>query len=98
MGYIRIKVDASAILEGKALKLLSTEPYDGCAFHWARKLIFDIVTDHSYDEDDGRLPPDTYDNVLAFVQRIKEMAPRVGEVSLDIGDTGGNLATIIGMP
>ncbi|KAJ2751680.1 hypothetical protein GGI19_004329 [Coemansia pectinata] len=96
MGYTRIKVDAPAILEGKALKLLSTEPYNGCAFCWARKLIFDIVTDRSYDEDDGRLPPDTYDNVLAFVQRIKEMAPRVGEVSLDIGDADGNLATIIG--
>ncbi|KAJ2859738.1 hypothetical protein GGH94_005940 [Coemansia aciculifera] len=93
---IRIKVDAPTILEGKALKLLSTEPYNGCAFRWAHKLIFDIVTDRSYDEDDGRLPPDAYDNVLTFARRIKEMAPRVSEVSLDIGDADGNLTTIIG--
>ncbi|KAJ2873894.1 hypothetical protein GGH93_002856 [Coemansia aciculifera] len=93
---IRIKVDAPTILEGKALKLLSTAPYNGCAFHWARKLIVDIVTDRSYDEDDGRLPPDAYDNVLTFARRIKEMAPRVSEVSLDIGDADGNLTTIIG--
>ncbi|KAJ2065118.1 hypothetical protein GGI17_000529 [Coemansia sp. S146] len=90
---IQIRVYVSTIFEGKALELLSTEPYDGCAFRWARELSFDMVTDVDWDEDYEHFPPDAEANIAAFVQRIKEMAPRVTQIYMDFSERKGQLVT-----
>ncbi|KAJ2062308.1 hypothetical protein GGI17_002546 [Coemansia sp. S146] len=90
---IQIRVYVNDIYDGPALQLLSADPCDGCAFPQARELTFYLVTECSYDDDDGRLPPDTDTNILAFVQRIKEMAPLVSKVYLCISDMDGYVVT-----
>ncbi|KAJ2756020.1 hypothetical protein GGI19_001201 [Coemansia pectinata] len=72
---VQIGVDVQTIYKGQALQLLSTKPYDGCAFQQACKLTFDLDTKSDWDEYDEDFPPDTEANILAFTQRIKEMAP-----------------------
>ncbi|KAJ2866595.1 hypothetical protein GGH94_001402 [Coemansia aciculifera] len=82
---LQIRVYVSTIFEGKALELLSTKPYDGCAFQWARELSFDMDYEH--------FPPDAEANIAAFVQRIKEMAPRVTQIYMDFSERKGQLVT-----
>ncbi|KAJ2452868.1 hypothetical protein GGF42_003929 [Coemansia sp. RSA 2424] len=139
-----IELDEWAIYSGKAVKMLSSAPYDGCAFPLVRKIalfIFMERTSEIYDTDDpdelsesdgsdyahdtdspsGTLnwhrikalfgrnsqhylcepdwvsemdgsdragmanaagPSDIQANVNAFLQRIKQMAPKLGEIDV----------------
>ncbi|KAJ2064603.1 hypothetical protein GGI17_000930 [Coemansia sp. S146] len=93
---VRIRVDIQTVYKGQALQQLSAKPYDGCAFQQARKLTFDLDTKSNWDEDNDHLSLDTDANILAFTQRIKQMAPRVSRVYIDITDMDDELATSFG--
>ncbi|KAJ2074986.1 hypothetical protein GGH13_000931 [Coemansia sp. S155-1] len=92
-GEIWIRVHVCTIYRGQALQQLSTKPYEGCAFPQVRELTLDLVTDLSYNKGGEDLPPDADANILAFAQRIKEMAPRVSKVYLGIPCKSGDSAT-----
>ncbi|KAJ2839349.1 hypothetical protein FBU31_000713, partial [Coemansia sp. 'formosensis'] len=88
---IQLRVHVCDIYEGKAFQLLTTEPYDYSAFRNARELTFDLVTKCSWDEDSEYTFEGADANILAFVQRIKKMAPRVCTIRLSITDMDGYL-------
>ncbi|KAJ2331258.1 hypothetical protein GGI00_003334 [Coemansia sp. RSA 2681] len=70
---LAIVLDKRAIYSGKALRMLSTAPYDGSPFLQARKLALMFVHD-KMDEADGDVDTDPLTveaNVVAFVQRVK---------------------------
>ncbi|KAJ2874504.1 hypothetical protein GGH93_002365 [Coemansia aciculifera] len=73
------------VLVAVALQQLSSTPYDGCAFPLVRTLTFDIRFVQGCQSDDKiNSPPGSEANVLAFVQRVKEMVPQVSEVYQEI--------------
>ncbi|KAJ2862195.1 hypothetical protein GGH94_004426 [Coemansia aciculifera] len=86
---LEIALYAWDIYSGKALQQLSSAPYDGCAFPLVRVLTFNIrfVDDYLSEDQNINSPPGTEANILAFVQRVKEMAPRVHEIYQNVGDT-----------
>ncbi|KAJ2059023.1 hypothetical protein GGI17_004663 [Coemansia sp. S146] len=86
---LEIALDAWDVYSGKALQQLSSAPYDGCAFPLVRVLTFNIrfVDDYLSEDQNINSPPGTEANILAFVQRIKEMVPRVYEIYQNVGDT-----------
>ncbi|KAJ2452865.1 hypothetical protein GGI03_006723, partial [Coemansia sp. RSA 2337] len=92
-GEVLIRVHVCTIYRGQALQQLLTKPYEGCAFPKVRKLTFDLITDLRYNKGGEDLPPDAEANILAFAQRIKEMAPRVSKVYLSIPCKNGDSAT-----
>ncbi|KAJ2864227.1 hypothetical protein GGH94_003053 [Coemansia aciculifera] len=55
--------------------MLSHAPYDGCAFPLVRRIVFLIVTDDGLEED-----METESNMVAFAQRVKQMAPNVNDI------------------
>ncbi|KAJ2446273.1 hypothetical protein GGF42_005742 [Coemansia sp. RSA 2424] len=77
-----IVLDKRAVYSGKALRMLSTEPYDGSPFLQARKLALIFVPDEMDEtgEDIDTDPLTVETNVAAFVQRVKQMAPKVSEI------------------
>ncbi|KAJ2108134.1 hypothetical protein IW146_006979, partial [Coemansia sp. RSA 922] len=72
---IVIEVSDRAVYSGEALKLLSQEPYDGCAFPLARTLTFAIVTDEDEGGDGMTSLAIAAATISAFVQRVKGMTP-----------------------
>ncbi|KAJ2727510.1 hypothetical protein IW152_006144, partial [Coemansia sp. BCRC 34962] len=63
---VTIFLDELGVLTGKALVMLSSAPYDGCAFPLARKLTLilvnmeeDVIEEHSSVEDDSETDEDT---------------------------------------
>ncbi|KAJ2886699.1 hypothetical protein H4R27_000488 [Coemansia aciculifera] len=70
-----IEIDEESIYSGKALKMLSRSPYDGCAFPLVRRIVFLLVTDDGLKE--GKK---TKRNIVAFVRRIKQMAPNMNDI------------------
>ncbi|KAJ2877347.1 hypothetical protein H4R27_006250 [Coemansia aciculifera] len=72
---LEIEIDEVSIYSGDALKMLSRAPYNGCAFPLVSKIDFLIVTDRTLRE--GKKAKK---NVVAFVQRVKEMAPNVKDI------------------
>ncbi|KAJ2860194.1 hypothetical protein GGH94_005662 [Coemansia aciculifera] len=70
-----IEIDEESIYSGEALKMLSRSPYDGCAFPLVRRVVFLLVTDDGLKE--GKR---TKTNIVAFVRRIKQMAPNVNDI------------------
>ncbi|KAJ2883488.1 hypothetical protein H4R27_002731 [Coemansia aciculifera] len=52
-----------------------------------------MVTEVDWDEDYEHFPPDAEANIAAFVQRIKEMAPRVTQIYMDFSERKGQLVT-----
>ncbi|KAJ2831092.1 hypothetical protein GGI24_001695 [Coemansia furcata] len=70
-----IEIDEESIYSGEALTLLSRAPYDGCAFPLVLKIILLIVMDK-----DSAVVMKPRSNTVAFVRRIKEMAPNSNEV------------------
>ncbi|KAJ2040117.1 hypothetical protein H4S03_001248 [Coemansia sp. S3946] len=87
---IVIRVYINDICEGHALRLLSTRPYDGCAFPQARKLTFELVVCCTYAGEPEYTYPGADDNTSAFIKRIKEMSPRVSEIYLGISYKSGD--------
>ncbi|KAJ2252993.1 hypothetical protein GGI13_002955 [Coemansia sp. RSA 455] len=89
---LEIKLDEWAIYSGKALRMLSSAPYEGYVFPLARELLLTFL----WDEFDGSGESDGYDdidplvdkaNISAFVQRIRFIAPTVGGIRVQLGAT-----------
>ncbi|KAJ2034503.1 hypothetical protein H4S03_004930 [Coemansia sp. S3946] len=82
---ITVFVDERTVYSGKALEAISHAPYDGCSFPLARRIAFYFL----YDAIDGAGEDIDVDpllveaNIGAFVKRVKQMAPLVGEISID---------------
>ncbi|KAJ2771593.1 hypothetical protein GGI18_005014, partial [Coemansia linderi] len=68
-----IEVDERGIYSGQALRMLSREPYEGCAFPVVRRVTFGIVLGNNI----RAKPSVAAANIAAFVQRVNEMAPKV---------------------
>ncbi|KAJ2582965.1 hypothetical protein GGH95_001250, partial [Coemansia sp. RSA 1836] len=90
-----LSLDLWSIYTGKALRQLSSDPYDGCAFPQARKLSIDIAlnsqdsNDYPAESDDDSsvekrkiCSQEAVANIAALVSRLKEMMPMVGKVSM----------------
>ncbi|KAJ1670035.1 hypothetical protein GGF38_001806, partial [Coemansia sp. RSA 25] len=97
-----ISLHLQSIFTGEALQLLSSAPYDGCAFPLVRALSIDINIDclgeANLDGSDDSLTgernaycPDTAANITAFVSRLKEMAPASGKLNATHTDSIGGL-------
>ncbi|KAJ2693534.1 hypothetical protein H4218_006003, partial [Coemansia sp. IMI 209128] len=87
---LTIHLGVRDIYAGKSLQLLSQAPYVGCAFPLVRKLSFDILA-CNVPKLVKDYPPNTAANIVAFVQRIKEMAPATSEVYVTNDDELGKL-------
>ncbi|KAJ2431514.1 hypothetical protein GGF41_000513 [Coemansia sp. RSA 2531] len=72
-----IEVDEKSIYSGEALNMLSRAPYDGCAFPLVRRIVFIIVMDNGLKEDNR-----VKRNTVAFIQRIRQMAPNVDDICI----------------
>lgn len=70
-----IEVDEVSIYSGDVLNMLSRAPYNGCTFPLVRQIVFLIVTDKTMRESKKAKR-----NVVAFVQRVKQMAPNVNNI------------------
>ncbi|KAJ2070790.1 hypothetical protein GGI13_000134 [Coemansia sp. RSA 455] len=79
-----IELDERDIYSGNALRILSLEPYGGCAFPIARIITFLVILD----EDVTALSLLTESNVLTFVQRIKQMTPLASKIRIRPHDFG----------
>ncbi|KAJ2700192.1 hypothetical protein H4218_002185 [Coemansia sp. IMI 209128] len=78
-----IITDIRDVCSGKSLRHLSSAPYDGCAFPLVHTLsLYTFVGKESYEEG---CPPDSEANIMAFVQRVKEVVPAVRVVNQDVG-------------
>ncbi|KAJ2066630.1 hypothetical protein GGI08_001769 [Coemansia sp. S2] len=90
---LEVELDERAIYTGKALRMLSYEPYDDCAFPLVRKLTLSFAWD-GHDGSDGYYDQDEYgtveqnvavNNVSAFVQWFKQKVPMVSEIRIQPG-------------
>ncbi|KAJ2880523.1 hypothetical protein H4R27_004674, partial [Coemansia aciculifera] len=79
-----IELDERDIYSGNALRVLSIEPYGGCAFPLARTITFLVILD----EDITALSLITKANVRTFVQRIKQLAPMASKITIRPHDFG----------
>ncbi|KAJ2257701.1 hypothetical protein GGI13_000813 [Coemansia sp. RSA 455] len=82
---ITVFVDERTVYSGKAIEAISRAPYDGCSFPRAHRIAFYFLkaTIDGADEDIGVDPLLVEANIGAFVERVKLMAPLVGEISID---------------
>ncbi|KAJ2088099.1 hypothetical protein GGI16_006383, partial [Coemansia sp. S142-1] len=82
---ITVFVDMRIVYSGKALEAISRSPYDGCSFPLARRIAFYFLNEaiDEADEDIDTDPLLVEANIGAFVERVKQMAPLVGEISID---------------
>ncbi|KAJ2867188.1 hypothetical protein GGH94_000991 [Coemansia aciculifera] len=80
---ITVLLDERTVYSGEALEVISRAPYDGCSFPLARKIAFTFVKERKDVMNDPLL---VGANIVAFVERIKQMAPLVGEISVLIVD------------
>ncbi|KAJ2751543.1 hypothetical protein GGI19_004417, partial [Coemansia pectinata] len=84
--------DAWAVYSGKALAQMSMAPFEGCPFPQVRELLVTLyINPKDDDEDCHHLPVVTEDypletaaNTTAFVQRLKQMAPGINEVDVEV--------------
>ncbi|KAJ2461608.1 hypothetical protein GGF42_000080 [Coemansia sp. RSA 2424] len=80
-----------SIYTGTALQLLSSAPYEGCAFPLVRQLTIGLclsdklnhISENHPPTSLDVYPPETTANAAAFVQRIKQMVPDIRKV--DVG-------------
>ncbi|KAJ2909268.1 hypothetical protein GGI21_002052 [Coemansia aciculifera] len=72
-------MDAASIYDGTAHHILSCQPYDGCAFPFARKLLLNLVVDGTTDDNLAN-SPETSANIAAFAQRIKQISPELSYI------------------
>ncbi|KAJ2863562.1 hypothetical protein GGH94_003507 [Coemansia aciculifera] len=78
---LNIEVDERSIYSGKALRMLLREPYNGCAFPLIRTLTFSFAID-GYDKHNNAKAQEAEDNISKFVQKIKEMAPKLCDIKI----------------
>ncbi|KAJ2744571.1 hypothetical protein GGI20_002860 [Coemansia sp. BCRC 34301] len=85
---LTIDVFGKGIYSGEAVGQLSSARYDGCAFPLVRKLEIDIFM-ATADKPNGPAeadesafldPLEIGANIGSFVQRLKEMAPKVSDI------------------
>ncbi|KAJ2459811.1 hypothetical protein GGF42_001237 [Coemansia sp. RSA 2424] len=85
-----LNLELWSIYTGKAVQLLSSVPYEGCALLLVRQLAINL---RLYEERRHVLrgqsptsfdvyPPDTTANIAAFVKRVKQMAPNIRQVDV----------------
>ncbi|KAJ2075637.1 hypothetical protein GGH13_000473 [Coemansia sp. S155-1] len=82
---ITVYLEERILYSGEALKAISRAPYDGCSFPLAHRIAFYFLYDaiDGTDEDIDVDPLLVEANIGAFVERVKQMAPLVGEISFD---------------
>ncbi|KAJ2910922.1 hypothetical protein GGI21_000368 [Coemansia aciculifera] len=89
---LNIYVELDLIYTGKALEVLSRAPYEDGVFQAAREISFKFSLGHcetdEVDSAEGGSAEDVDDpvvqgNMIAFVQRLTQLAPRVRECHLD---------------
>ncbi|KAJ2700773.1 hypothetical protein H4218_001862, partial [Coemansia sp. IMI 209128] len=73
------------VYSGKSLQLLSQAPYVGCTFPQVRSVYIFASTGKGSGSTE-EYPPNTAANIVAFVNRIKEMVPRTCDVGLEVDD------------
>ncbi|KAJ2055420.1 hypothetical protein GGI17_006651 [Coemansia sp. S146] len=84
--------DAWAVYSGKALAQMSMAPFEGCPFPQVCVLMITLyINPKANDEDCHHLPVVTKDyplettaNTTASVQRLKQMAPGINEVDVEV--------------
>ncbi|KAJ2684591.1 hypothetical protein IWW39_004810 [Coemansia spiralis] len=77
---LTIQVSAWAIYAGKALKVLSSEPYDDYSFPMARTLEIKLVDGPTHES--STEPSDMVENVAWFVRWVWQAAPKINHVEL----------------
>ncbi|KAJ2579505.1 hypothetical protein GGH95_003068 [Coemansia sp. RSA 1836] len=79
---LEIELKEPDIYSGRALRMLSRAPYKGLDFPLVRKVAVVLVSDDMDDLHERRSPSPAKAaaNIAAFVERIKQMAPRVDEI------------------
>ncbi|KAJ2256605.1 hypothetical protein GGI13_001137 [Coemansia sp. RSA 455] len=73
-----IELDEKDVYTDAALQILSREPYDLCAFPFARQITFFIVLGDNIQTEQSVVVA----NIIAFVERVKQMAPRASDFRL----------------
>ncbi|KAJ2069181.1 hypothetical protein GGI08_000487 [Coemansia sp. S2] len=89
---LTLKFDAWAVYSGKALEHLSTARFEGCPFPHVRVLLVTLhINPKEAGDGDEFIPAITKDyplemtaNTTAFVQRLKQMAPGINEVDVEV--------------
>ncbi|KAJ2111309.1 hypothetical protein IW146_005448 [Coemansia sp. RSA 922] len=81
VAYLQLEIvtNEGTTYSGEALDMLSHPPYDGCSFPNVRKLVLDLTTNGVRHDRMASSPRDMA-NIIAFVQRVKEMAPKVRHI------------------
>ncbi|KAJ2055189.1 hypothetical protein GGI17_006717, partial [Coemansia sp. S146] len=85
---LKVELDERAIYSGRTLEVLSRAPYDGCAFPLVRKFTLTLVAEELDDEDESVTIDSSRAeaNTRAFVERIKQLAPIVSEIRVQLED------------
>ncbi|KAJ2252274.1 hypothetical protein GGI13_003378 [Coemansia sp. RSA 455] len=89
--HLKIELSMVCVCFGLALKMLSSGPYNGCAFPLVRSLTFCVIPPLRHQRNytlTNQSESDT--NISALVQRVKEMAPRLDKVKVVIYTKGVN--------
>ncbi|KAJ2748043.1 hypothetical protein GGI19_006290 [Coemansia pectinata] len=85
---LEIELDERAVYSGMALEALSRTPYDGCAFPLVHKIALSLAMEELDDKGKG-VEVDlsrAEANIGAFVKRIKQLAPVVNDIRVQLGD------------
>ncbi|KAJ2057755.1 hypothetical protein GGI17_005451 [Coemansia sp. S146] len=77
---LSIHVELECIYSGKALEMLSRAPYKDCVFPLVRRV--SLTCDMTQTEDIDVYASFPHDNIAAFVQRLRQMAPGAHELNL----------------
>ncbi|KAJ2061202.1 hypothetical protein GGI17_003237 [Coemansia sp. S146] len=80
---VTVFLDERTVYSGEALAMVSRAPYDGCTFPLARKIAFTFSKEKKDVMNDPLL---VGANIVTFVERIKQMVPLVGEISVLLVD------------
>ncbi|KAJ2104197.1 hypothetical protein GGI09_000244 [Coemansia sp. S100] len=73
-----IELDEKDVYSDAALQILSCEPYGVCAFPFVRRITFFIVLNDNIQTEQSVVVA----NIVAFVERVKQMAPKASDFRL----------------
>ncbi|KAJ2117777.1 hypothetical protein IW146_000476 [Coemansia sp. RSA 922] len=73
-----IELDEKDVYSDAALQILSREPYGVCAYPFVRRITFFIVLDDNIETEQSVVVA----NIVAFVERVKQMAPKASDFRL----------------
>ncbi|KAJ2444641.1 hypothetical protein GGF42_006245, partial [Coemansia sp. RSA 2424] len=84
-----INIDLISVSSGRALEMLSRAPYDSCIFPVARSLTFNCNLNLlSRQKESAKDPAMASANTTAFLQRLRQMAPRAHKLVFSGRDAG----------